>query len=899
MDVQQANGGCDEAVKFESATELAQIISGVAFIVLAMWLIFGNTGRMATAHKATLEQRLQMAATINTATALFSGFFNILQLTTIDDFVLPRSTTFVLDLSRPVEWVLTCPTMQLALVLLGGARIPPYRRFMMPLMSVSVLLCGTASMFTAGLIRFAWYGFGLTLAAIMFYHNALQISENSEGTESVFSGSSDFRVLSIMLIVTWVPFPCWFGLSPEGFGVINDVVVIHMGWVVLNIVSKFSFIIYMQRVKGLYVAKLEATRELYEPTQADEETETPMILSGNHKVIAPSQTGVKLSPEMQLRVLVEETMASLCMRDHAARFMTVLNSAAVSTVPKLMLLEEDTCMDQNIPWNLVSAAKRRQHEQQLIKSDLGEDLGVLNGDDMILPMALPGQMGGADKPAASAMELAEAARMAASMTQEQLHVMEDKMVKLINLMEKRMEANSDTQMAFLQRLELRLVETSEKVGALQRPGEQVAETLEKQMSLLTVIDEKIENKAEASNAIAILDGKLDSVESKLNAANVHLQDLHLQVKEEGLKIDETKMLVASKADGLMHEDEHIKQMLGSMTGSQTETLAGVQKKVEDLQGMQQDVLKKVEERLHLAQEASLKAQEEQFKGIQSSFAASSKDLSQTQADFTASMNRSQQEIERSLMQLSVIPGDIQRLGQQSENSFSKLEAKVENSSQSQGQILSKIEATKEKVESQISNQNMSEQKVVGMTESLMRKDTDLEDRVVKKLEDMADKVMDHCNREVNTLSAQLKHELDQVVRRTATASDTQAKTQASQEEFMADARRMNMMLMNMMSEVQLKSSEVTEAFSKNFTSDAPRYGMGGSSSRPQSARQGGGSGMMGIGMSDLGSDQQSSLGVGGSLGGMDFQGATITGGGFMPDNELFPGMSGVSPSGLP
>lgn len=311
MEVNQPNAECDESVSITSATELAQIISGVAFIALAMWLIFGNTGKLAVVHRQTLEQRLGVAATINTATCLFSGFFNILQLTAIDDFSLPRQETFVLDLSRPIEWILTCPTMQLALVLLGGSRIPPYRRFMMPLMSVAVLLCGTASMFTAGVIRFAWYGFGLLLAAIMFYHNAVQIGENSEGTESPFSGSSDFRVLSLMLIFTWFPFPCWFGLSPEGFGVITDITVVHMGWVVLNIVSKFSFIIYMQRMKNSYISKLEATRELYEPTDNDPDDQA-MIMSGNHKVVAPNKGGAKMTEEQKLAALIEETMASLC-----------------------------------------------------------------------------------------------------------------------------------------------------------------------------------------------------------------------------------------------------------------------------------------------------------------------------------------------------------------------------------------------------------------------------------------------------------------------------------------------------------------------------------------------------------------------------------------------------------
>ena len=52
------------------------------------------------------------------------------------------------------------------LVVLAGARVPSYRRFMMPLLSVAVLLCGTASMFTGDALRFGWYGFGLILAGM-------------------------------------------------------------------------------------------------------------------------------------------------------------------------------------------------------------------------------------------------------------------------------------------------------------------------------------------------------------------------------------------------------------------------------------------------------------------------------------------------------------------------------------------------------------------------------------------------------------------------------------------------------------------------------------------------------------------------------------------------------------
>ena len=46
----------------------------------------------------------------------------------------------------------------------------------MPLLSVAVLLCGTASMFTGDALRYAWYVFGLFLACIMFWHNAASLA---------------------------------------------------------------------------------------------------------------------------------------------------------------------------------------------------------------------------------------------------------------------------------------------------------------------------------------------------------------------------------------------------------------------------------------------------------------------------------------------------------------------------------------------------------------------------------------------------------------------------------------------------------------------------------------------------------------------------------------------------
>lgn len=381
----QTTQNCDGKVDLEDPHNIAQVIQGAMFIVFAMWLIFANNSKVAVAQRAPLEQRHAVCATISTAVALFSGFFNILQLTAIDDFDLPgRENNFSLNLSRPVEWIATCPIMQLKLVVLAGARVPSYRRFMMPLLSVAVLLCGTASMFTGDALRFGWYGFGLCLASIMFYHNIIQISENSEGEENAFQGASDFRKLSLLLIITWIPFPVWFSLSIEGFGVITDYLIIEMGWVVLNIVSKFTFIILMQRMKMVHQRKLEAARELYGLSPTDEVPEDELKMKAKAQVSSATGgilastyglgAGEEAESEEKMVEVVAETMVTLGMSAHTDRLLRLLVENGVTNTAVLERLTGERCMELNLPWVLVEATQKRWTAE---KMNLGQDKGGL------------------------------------------------------------------------------------------------------------------------------------------------------------------------------------------------------------------------------------------------------------------------------------------------------------------------------------------------------------------------------------------------------------------------------------------------------------------------------------------------------------------------------------------
>jgi len=238
-------------------------------------------------------------------------------------------------------------------------------------------------MFTGDALRFAWYGFGLSLACIMFYHNALQIKENSEGEESLFSGDSDFRKLSITLIVTWFPFPLWFSLSVEGFGLITDGFIIEMGWVALNIISKFLFIIWLQRMKMVHQRKIEAARELYGLSPSEDineeelkvkalKTSSVNNISGVNADAYGLGQGEEADSETKLVELVAETMVTLGLSTHTDRLLRLMVENGVTNTAVLERLNAERCMELNLPYALVEATQKRWIAE---KMNMGQDQG--------------------------------------------------------------------------------------------------------------------------------------------------------------------------------------------------------------------------------------------------------------------------------------------------------------------------------------------------------------------------------------------------------------------------------------------------------------------------------------------------------------------------------------------
>eukprot|EP00445_Apocalathium_hangoei_P006828 CAMPEP_0203854946 /NCGR_PEP_ID=MMETSP0359-20131031/9366_1 /ASSEMBLY_ACC=CAM_ASM_000338 /TAXON_ID=268821 /ORGANISM="Scrippsiella Hangoei, Strain SHTV-5" /LENGTH=726 /DNA_ID=CAMNT_0050771453 /DNA_START=48 /DNA_END=2224 /DNA_ORIENTATION=+ len=370
----------DDLIKqkaFDQGTKVAQIFSGIFFAGLAIWLTTANGGSLSFVQRAALEKRLTVCCFINMYVSMFSTFFNIFQLTNVDDAILPVPGGFTLDLARPIEWVLTCPLMQLSLVLMGGAKLPDYRRYLMPSFSISILMCGTTAAFMPIVaVKILMFVVGVTLFVTMASFNRLQIIEYSNGAEGLTTGDSEFRKATLLLLTTWAPFPTWFVMSPEGFGIITNVLVIQVGWAFLNIVSKFTFIFYIQRIKDLYCNRLKTKRELTGNANGNKKMfgvsgggmhgsmSPPDFEMGGQMMMNGMDTQAyeladKEAKREKLNAVVIETMNFLGMAQNTDRFVRLLEKADVICIADVEKLNQEKCEKLSLPFELVQALQKR------------------------------------------------------------------------------------------------------------------------------------------------------------------------------------------------------------------------------------------------------------------------------------------------------------------------------------------------------------------------------------------------------------------------------------------------------------------------------------------------------------------------------------------------------------
>merc|ERR1719174_120130 len=116
----------------------------------------------------------------------------------------------------------------------------------MPTASFAVLAFGFMSTLSETIVMKAlMYCAGFLVFLVLLYLMNACISEANDGGESLLYGSSYLRHMCVLVALTWIPFPLWYALSPEGFNIIKNGPGMKLVVAFLNVFSKGSFIMYI------------------------------------------------------------------------------------------------------------------------------------------------------------------------------------------------------------------------------------------------------------------------------------------------------------------------------------------------------------------------------------------------------------------------------------------------------------------------------------------------------------------------------------------------------------------------------------------------------------------------------------------------------------------------------
>merc|ERR1719326_1204073 len=159
--------------QMKSASNLSLVFSSAFFFLMSVWLMTHQTEmNFGLVQRSALGKRLDFCLTLSLYICFFSALFNAIQLMDDDNLLLKNADgeDTVLDLGRPIEWMLTCPLMQLAVPILAGDKIPDSRRISMPILAFVVLTLGLLSTLASNLVGKAlMYGAGILVFLAMCY----------------------------------------------------------------------------------------------------------------------------------------------------------------------------------------------------------------------------------------------------------------------------------------------------------------------------------------------------------------------------------------------------------------------------------------------------------------------------------------------------------------------------------------------------------------------------------------------------------------------------------------------------------------------------------------------------------------------------------------------------------
>merc|ERR1719506_3289832 len=255
--------------------------------------------------------------------------------------------------------MLTCPLMQLAVPILAGEKIPDSRRVSMPLLAFTVLSFGLLSTIASNIaLKALMYSGGVLFFMAMLWQMNACIMEASNGGESLLSGSSFLRGLVVIISLTWIPFPIWYALSPEGFNIIKDAAGMKVAVAFLNVFSKGSFMMYLARIRTDHNTR---QKTLVACGYIDE-----MDGIANAKAKAANQNTDQVEEkdsDTELDkvscMLVKEVLETMGRSKDYQSVLDRLQAHLITCNDDILALTKDNCVEIDIPWGLILALKSK------------------------------------------------------------------------------------------------------------------------------------------------------------------------------------------------------------------------------------------------------------------------------------------------------------------------------------------------------------------------------------------------------------------------------------------------------------------------------------------------------------------------------------------------------------
>jgi bacteriorhodopsin len=354
----------EQAILVE-AGNVSVLFSAIFFFFVGVWIVAGALqADLHIVQRSVLKKRVEYSMYVCLYVCFFSCLFNVMQFGPQDDVVLDHVDArdeVILDIGRPIEWILTCPLMQLVLPIIGGEKVPDYRRWTMPLNAFVVLSFGLAASLQTQLpIKLGFYFSGVMCFCVMLNQMNRCIVDASDGQENMCVGKSFMKNLTVIVAATWIPFPIWYALSPEGFNIIKNAAGMKISVAFLNVFSKGAFIFYINRVRAeLDVREKAIAQARLKAEGADiEEGKEDMGLLGQPSVLNKNTAEI-----------IRDVLKSMGREADFDAVKAVLEAHMITSSDDILVLTATYCQSITLPWGFVSACKQRIRAQKVEMQD--------------------------------------------------------------------------------------------------------------------------------------------------------------------------------------------------------------------------------------------------------------------------------------------------------------------------------------------------------------------------------------------------------------------------------------------------------------------------------------------------------------------------------------------------